>query len=70
MDFKIIRSDTVDGLNEKIRTNMENGWIPTGSHQAVEKSHQLQYRGTQHYYTKIELEYSVSMTRETKEVLE
>lgn len=63
MEQKIIKSETAEGLNQKIVDLVSEGWYTIGSHQVVEKSHQLQYAGMQHKRTLITSEYSQTMAK-------
>ncbi len=66
MEFKILTSSSASGLTRKVIEEQANGWTPIGSHQVVEKRHQLRYSGMQHKDTQIESEYSQTITREFK----
>lgn len=64
MEFKVIRSGSVEGLNEKIKTYIEEGWKPVGGHQVVITHVQNRFSGLQHKDTVNTLDYTLSMIRE------
>ena len=63
MDYKIIRSSTVDVLNEKVNEFISNGYEPIGSHQVVIIKSQNRYSGTQHIDTVNTIEYSQTIKK-------
>jgi hypothetical protein len=63
MDYKIIRSSTVDVLNEKVNDLISNGYEPIGSHQVVIIKSQNRYSGTQHIDTINTIEYSQTVKK-------
>ena len=69
MEFKVVRSGSVEGFNEKIGSLIELGWKPIGSHQVVVTHIQNRFSGLQHKDSVHSLEYSISMMKENKEVL-
>lgn len=64
MECKLIRSGSVEGLNEKIKTHIEDGWKPVGSHQVVVSHVQNRFSGLQHKDSISSLEYSITMIKE------
>lgn len=69
MEYKILTSRSASGLMEKVKESQMQGWNPIGSHQVVEKNHQLRYSGMQHKDTQIECEYSQTMTKNIEQNL-
>ena len=63
MDYKIIRSSTVDTLSEKVNEFISNGYEPIGSHQVVIIKSQNRYSGTQHMDTINTIEYSQTVKK-------
>lgn len=63
MEFKVIRSGSVEGLNEQIEGYIRLGWTPVGSHQVVITHIQNRFSGLQHKDSIHSLEYSISMTK-------
>jgi len=63
MDYKIIRSSTVDTLSEKVNEFILNGYEPIGSHQVVIIKSQNRYSGTQHMDTINTIEYSQTVKK-------
>lgn len=61
--YKIVTSRDAGSLTTKINELIVEGWERIGSHQVVEKHHQLRYAGMQHKDTTIELEYSQTMIK-------
>lgn len=70
MEFKILTSHSVSGLNQQIREQIFEGFKPVGGHQVVKKHEQLRFSGLQHKDTIIELEYSQSMVKENSTNIE
>jgi hypothetical protein len=64
MEFKILVSHSVSGLNQQIKEHIFEGFKPVGGHQVVKKHEQLRFSGLQHKDTIIEVEYSQSMIKE------
>ncbi len=64
MEVMIISSSSVDGLNTKINTNLQNGWKPLGSHQVVRSHSQNRFRGDQLADTIHQSVYSITMIKE------
>jgi hypothetical protein len=64
MEVMIISSSSVDGLNTKINTNLQNGWKPMGSHQVVRSHSQNRFRGDQLADTIHQSVYSITMVKE------
>ena len=63
MDYKIIRSSTVDTLSEKVNEFISNVYEPIGSHQVVIIKSQNRYSGTQHIDTINTIEYSQTVKK-------
>ena len=63
MEQKIITSSSPEGLNEKIKKYIEEGWKPIGSHTAMSLRSQLRYAGKQHMDTVHAAEYAQTMKR-------
>ena len=63
MDYKIIRSSTVDTLSEKVNDLISKGYEPIGSHQVVVIKSQNRYSGTQHMDTINTIEYSQTVKK-------
>ena len=63
MDYIIIRSSTVDVLNEKVNDLILIGYEPIGSHQVVVIKSQNRYSGTQHIDTINTIEYSQTVKK-------
>jgi hypothetical protein len=66
MEYKVIYGDSPNELNQKVSTHLQDGWKLSGSHQVVIRRQQNRFRGDQHIDTLNELEYSQTITRETK----
>lgn len=64
MEYKILTSHSASGLNEQVKSHIELGFTPIGSHQVVETFRQERYSGNQHMSTVIEREYSQTMIKE------
>jgi len=64
MQQKVITSGNASALNHEIAKMIEDGWKPLGPHRVVEVLHQLQYSGSEHKRTLIEVEYSQTMVKE------
>jgi hypothetical protein len=63
MDYIIIRSSTVNVLNEKVNDLILIGYEPIGSHQVVVIKSQNRYSGTQHIDTINTIEYSQTVKK-------
>ena len=72
MEFKILTSTHPEGLTSKVKELIQQGWKPLGGHSVVETHRQNRYSGSQHMDTRIEVEYTISMVKETlnKNVIE
>jgi hypothetical protein len=64
MEYKVIRSNHVEGLNDKIKEMIGLGWTPVGSHQVVVTHIQNRFSGLQLKDSVHEVEYSISMLKE------
>ena len=60
MDYKVISSKHPEELTGMVRSHIEQGWKPVGSHQVVITHIQNQYVGSEF----IETEYSQTMIKE------
>lgn len=65
MEQKIITSSSASGLNQKIADLQKEGWEPIGSHSVVTKHEQKVFSGSEHRRTEFEIEYSMTMKRES-----
>ena len=65
MEQKIITSSSASGLNQKIVDLQKEGWEPIGSHSVVTKHEQKVFSGSEHRRTEFEIEYSMTMKRES-----
>jgi hypothetical protein len=63
MEYKILTHRHAHGLANLVKDAIAEGWTPKGSHQAVETHRQNRFAGTQHKDTKIEIEYSQTITK-------
>jgi hypothetical protein len=63
MDYKIIRSSSIDTLNERVNEMVLNGYKPIGSHKVVIIKSQNRYSGTQHMDTINTIEYSQTVRK-------
>jgi hypothetical protein len=63
MDYKIIRSSSIDTLNERVNEMLLNGYETVGSHQVVVIKSQNRYSGTQHIDTINTIEYSQTIKK-------
>jgi hypothetical protein len=63
MDYKIIRSSSIDTLNERVNEMLLNGYETVGSHQVVVIKSQNRYSGTQHIDTINTIEYSQTVKK-------
>ncbi len=63
MDYIIIRSSTVNVLNEKVNDLILIGYEPIGSHPVVVIKSQNRYSGTQHIDTINTIEYSQTVKK-------
>lgn len=70
MNYKIVSSSSPQGLTNTINSLIGEGWEPVGSHQVVIVKNQNRYRGDQHIDTINETEYSQTMVKKTKNVIE
>ncbi len=66
MEYKVIYGDSPNELNQKVSTHLQDGWKLSGSHQVVIRRQQNRFRGDQHVDTLNEIEYTQTITRETK----
>lgn len=64
MQQKIIATRSASELNAILKTHIEDGWIPIGSHTVIEVHHQLRYSGMQHKDTVIEIEYAQTVRKD------
>jgi len=64
MEFKILSSSSVSGLNQQIKEHIFDGFKPVGSHQVMVTLQEKTYSGTQERRTYYTLEYSQSMIKE------
>lgn len=67
MEYQVVSSSHSGGLTSKVNTYIKDGWRPISGHLVVEVHRQNRFSGSQHIDTKIEVEYSQSMTREVIE---
>lgn len=67
MEQKIISAEAPEALNSKIKSMIEEGWVPIGSHQVVIVHAQNRYSGMQHMDTRYRTEYSQTMRRNESE---
>lgn len=63
MEYKVIRSSSLDTLNQKVNEQYSNGYKPIGSHQVVILKSQNRFSGTQHIDTINTIEYSQTMKK-------
>jgi len=63
MEYKVIRSSSLDTLNEKVNEHYSSGYKPIGSHQVVILKSQNRFSGTQHMDTINTIEYSQTMKK-------
>lgn len=47
MDYKIITASTASDLTARVKTAIEEGYKPVGSHTALTKHEQCRYRGNE-----------------------
>lgn len=66
MEYKVIYGDSPNELNQKVQSHLQEGWNLSGSHQVVIRRQQNRFRGDQHMDTLNEIEYTQTITRETK----
>jgi hypothetical protein len=67
MKYKVVQSDTLGELNTKVNQLIKEGWKPIGSHQVVIIRQQNRYRGTQHFDTLNDVEYSQTLINENSD---
>jgi hypothetical protein len=63
MEFKVIRSGSIEALNIKIEAHIIEGWEPVGGHQVVVSHVQNRFSGLQHKDTVYSHDYSISMLK-------
>jgi hypothetical protein len=61
MEYKVITSNSVSGLNNQVGTLINNGWKPVGSHQIITTIIESVYANTKQLYKN---EYSQTMIKE------
>jgi len=64
MDYKVISSTHPDGLTGMVRSHIEQGWKPVGSHQVVITHIQNRYAGSQFMDSVYKSEYSQTMIKD------
>jgi Domain of unknown function (DUF1737) len=64
MDYKVISSNSPEGLTGRVNEYINEGWKPVGGHSAVETHRQNRYSGTQHMDTVVKVEYSQTIIKE------
>lgn len=62
-NYEILHSNRVDGLTQKVKDYMEEGWTPVGSHQVVITHIQNRFRGTELVDSVYQHEYSQTMCK-------
>jgi hypothetical protein len=64
MDYKIVYAPSPEGLANKVKEKISEGWKPIGGHCVVEAHRQNRYSGSQHMDTIIKVEYSQTMIKD------
>ena len=64
MDYKIVYAPSPEGLTNKVKEQISEGWKPIGGHGVVEVHRQNRYSGSQHMDTIIKIEYSQTMIKD------
>lgn len=64
MEYKVITSSSVSGLNNQVNTLINSGWKPIGSHSVIRTHEQKRFSGSQHKDTTYKHEYSQTMIKE------
>ena len=64
MDYKVLTSNYAEGLTTQVKSHIETGWKPLGSHQVVINHVQNRYSGSQHQDSVYKTEYSQTMIKE------
>lgn len=63
-DYRIVTSNSPEGLTSSVKKLISEGWKRVGSHQVVNTFLQDQYSGSQHMRTLYQHEYSQTMVKE------
>jgi hypothetical protein len=63
---KILIASSPEGLNSKIKSHLEDGWITVGSHTATPRHSQLVYAGRQHMETRHTADFCQTVKRKIK----
>ena len=58
MEYKIIKSESIDELSKKVEELIQHGWTLVGSHQVVVYQSTNRYSGGRHVDTLHSVEYS------------
>ncbi len=66
MNYIVINGHSVQDLTRRVNEHIKEGWTPIGSHQVVESHRQNRYSGQQWMDTRIEHDYSQTLTKEVK----
>lgn len=67
-DYKIVSASSPEELSNRVKSYIDNGWQPIGSHCVAEIHKQNRFRGTEHIDTIIKLEYSQTIFLEKKSI--
>lgn len=63
MNYIVVSGHSPQDLTKKVNEKIQEGWTPIGSHQVVESHRQNRYSGQQWMDTRIEHEYSQTLTK-------
>ena len=63
MEYKIVYSSSPEGLEKKVSTLIEEGFVPTGGSMSYITKSQKRFRGNQHVDTINTIEYTQSLIK-------
>ena len=63
MDYKIVISSSTEGLEKKVKSLIEEGYVPTGGMMSYITKSKNRFRGNQHVDTINSVEYIQSVTK-------